>query len=139
MLQDVTGPAQWVKYGEMWQHKYGSVVDPTAPRHRAKKVMVSWLTTRPPHLGGPWGVGCCFCAAALAGLPSSSPDVSRSATPFGVSKGSCSSAADRHARGVASARLSTKWAQYQVRYATLQASRIRQHSETKLHRLAENM
>ena len=75
----------------------------------------NWLTTRPSHFGGAWGVGCTLCALLFRRIKSN--DL----------------AADLRGKK----RLCTKWGRFDVRTITcLQRSAIDQHAHSNVHRLA---
>ena len=91
----------------------------------------TWLTQRPPRLGGAWGVGCIFCAHYAQRCADRLTDAQEVGT-----LGS-SGLPPRCGVGRRGPLANTKWARYEIRAANQMAVRgIRQHAETLMHRRA---
>ena len=100
-------------WGAAWMNSYGQVPFPHQPRRRSGgREVVQWLAERPAQWPGAWGLGCALCAGFYSKLKTSD-DCRRHAARFG-----------------------TKWARYEVRVRTLQASHVQQHLGKECHRLA---
>ena len=101
---------RYYQHKERWQREYGC--EDHASRRIAGAGAV-WLAERPVRWGGFWGLGCTFCADAVARLEG------------GDSAGQ-----------VCARRLRTTWARFEVRAASLQAEHISQHRFYDNHRVA---
>ena len=100
----------WLQWGEAWRRKQGSSFADIGGRAER----IEWVAERPARLGGLWGLGCSVCARAVIKL--------RQETSL-------------RARGCL-ARIATKWASFEVRPASLQASHLAQHAGWQSHKLA---
>ena len=94
-----------------WLATHGSMRETT----NGVPILRAWLQERPHGMGGPWGVGCAACANLQARASMSNEK------------------AARHIRR----RFATKWSRYEIR-GVLQASDIKQHKDTKIHKMAES-
>ena len=91
-----------------------------------------WLTQRPSHLPGLWGVVCTFCALAaqrLADVRGRMAEDVGALGSTGLPRRSC--------RGRRAPLANTKWARYEIRVISQMAVRgVCQHVETLQHRRA---
>ena len=101
---------QWLQWGPQWKRRQGSCL---VERNRRDE-RIEWVAERSTPLGGQWGLGCLVCAHAMAKLGKES---------------------SLRAQGC-KARICTKWAQFEVRPSSLQASHLSQHSSVRSHKLA---
>ena len=94
-----------------------------------------WLTQRPSHLPGLWGVGCTFCALAAQRRADARGQMAKDVGALGST-----GLPWRRCRGLLGRRdplANTKWARYEIRAISLIAVRgVRQHAETLQHRRA---
>jgi len=108
------------KWRTQWETSYGSY------RHEVhgQKAVTVWLAPRPTRLGGPWALGCIFCAH----WAQQQADLKTVAKTSRI-------VVERRGRGPRDGH--TKWARFQVRSTTQVAMRgISQHSQTMMHRKA---
>ncbi len=111
MVGDATAAGAAISmWGSRWMTALGQTTLPS-PRRCSDRQAVQWLAERPARWPGPWGLGCVFCADFMKRLEES----------------------DARAQA---ARFRTKWARYDVRVPTLQASQIHQHLGHECHKLA---
>ena len=107
------GRCRFYMWGAKWMKAYGQVPALHQPKGRSGgREVMHWLAERPARWPGAWGLGCALCAGFYSRVKASDdgrPDASR----FG-----------------------TKWARYEVRVGTLQASHVHQHLGKDCHRLA---
>ena len=82
-----------------------------------KQERIQWVAERPTRRQGAWGLGCSVCAFALCRLEA---------------EGSLRARACK-------ARVATKWARFEVRCRSLQASALSLHAESNGHKLALHM
>ena len=101
---------RYYKHGRAWALAHGRVRE---CQRAGPCAATTWLVERPERFGGAWALGCVMCAAAL-----------------------CRDAEGGGSRLRRRARVKTRWARYEVRAVTLQASHISQHATYDLHRLA---
>ena len=101
---------RYYQHKKRWEREYGC--EDHASRRIAGAGAV-WLAERPVRWGGFWGLGCTFCADAVARLEG------------GDSAGQ-----------VCARRLRTTWARFEVRAASLQAEHLTQHRLYDNHRVA---
>ena len=101
---------QWLQWGDLWRKKQGtSFVENCGRAER-----IEWIAERPARRGGLWGLGCSVCAHAANKL---------------------SQETSLRARGCL-ARVASKWARFEIRPASLQASHLVQHAGWQSHKLA---
>ena len=101
---------QWLQWGDLWRKKQGtSFVENCGRAER-----IEWIAERPARRGGLWGLGCSVCAHAANKL---------------------SQETGLRARGCL-ARVASKWARFEIRPASLQASHLVQHAGWQSHKLA---
>ena len=84
-----------------------------------------WISERPVRWGGAWGLGCVFCADAVARQTIRSQGDSEEA-----------SAASRGTPAM-KRRMGTRWARYDVRAAALQAEHFKQHMHYDVLKISE--
>ena len=96
---------------------------------QGERARTVWLTQRPSHLPGLWGVGCTFCALRLAAARGRMAEDVGALRSTGLPRRSC--------RGRRGPLANTKWARYEIRAISQMAVRgVRQHAETLQHRRA---
>lgn len=113
-----------------------------------KTARTTWLTQRPPRLGGAWGIGCIFCAHYAQRRADLQNNIDVGTLGSAASSAETSNTTDigmlgstglprRQCRGRQGPTANTKWARYEINAATQMAVRgVRQHAETLLHRRA---
>ena len=114
-------------FGDAWTATYGSF----ASQSRDKTV---WLDERPARRGGCWALGCSVCAQFEL-QRASTPCQQRASTPSeaGQTEAPKPVARRRRSYGV---RGGTKFARHEVCHAAMGASRVRDHAQSEIHKLA---
>lgn len=128
---------RWYYFGHKWVAAYGCF----ARQGTRSREQVVWLSERPERWQGTWGLGCAICAGFLHRQRRDSPGSGRRrpCLDAGPPSGSAAASASSSSLAVPRAsrrRLGTAWARYDVRASTLQASQVRQHALSDLHKRA---